>query len=34
MKKYFNDNELWNAFLYGSLLGMFTGIAIGYLMFS
>jgi hypothetical protein len=33
MKKYFNDNELWNAFLYGSLLGIFAGITVGYLIF-
>jgi hypothetical protein len=33
MKKIFNDKEAWNIFLYGSILGIFAGITVGYLMF-
>jgi hypothetical protein len=34
MKKYFNNEDLWNAYLYGSIIGMFAGITIGYLIFT
>jgi hypothetical protein len=33
MKKYFNNEDIWNAFLYGSIVGIFAGITIGYLIF-
>ena len=33
MKKYFNSNDLWNAYLCGSIVGIFAGITIGYLIF-
>ena len=33
MKKILKNDDCWNGFVYGSLIGIFAGIAIGYLMF-